>query len=70
LQFISFLRHNPTSPFSFSLQNKRIIPSPEDRKDAEMNAAVVQNVKTILSEEKFKRNDKSREVVSILTASM
>jgi hypothetical protein len=27
-------------------------------------------VKTILSEEKFKRNDKSREVVSILTASM
>jgi hypothetical protein len=33
-------------------------------------AAVVQDVKTILSEEKFKRNDKSREVVSILTASM
>jgi hypothetical protein len=33
-----------------------------------MNAAVVQDVKTILSEEKIKRNDKSREVVSILTA--
>ena len=35
-----------------------------------MNADVVQDVKTILSEENFKRNDKSCEVVSILTASM
>ena len=35
-----------------------------------MNAAVVQDVNTILSEEKIKRNDKLREVVSILTASM
>ena len=51
-------------------RKKRIIPSPEDRKDAEMDAAVVQDVKTILSKDKFKRNDKSREVVSILTASM
>jgi hypothetical protein len=39
------------SPRVKKLQKKRIIPSPEDRKDAEMNAAVVQNVKTILSEE-------------------
>jgi hypothetical protein len=58
------------SPTVKKLQKKRIIPSPEDRKDAEMNAAVVQDVKTILSEEKLKRNDKLREVVSILTASM
>ena len=33
-------------------------------------AAVVQDVKTILSEIFFKRNDKLREVISILTASI
>jgi hypothetical protein len=35
-----------------------------------MDAAVVQDVKTILSEIFFKRNDKLREVISILTASI
>jgi hypothetical protein len=41
------------SPTVKDLQKKRIIPSPEDRKDAEMDAAVVQDVKTILSKDKF-----------------
>ena len=38
------------SPTVKELQKKRIIPSPEDRKDAEMNAAVVQDVKKNLKE--------------------
>ncbi|XP_062608097.1 uncharacterized protein LOC134269934 [Saccostrea cucullata] len=58
------------SPTVKELQRRKVVPSPEERKELEMNESVIQDVKSFLNSVKFKRSDKSREAVDILAASV
>ncbi|XP_061188279.1 reticulocyte-binding protein homolog 2a-like [Saccostrea echinata] len=59
-----------TSPTVKELQRRKVVPSPEERKELKMNESVIQDVKSFLNSVKFRRSDKSREVVDILAASV
>ncbi|CAG2239434.1 unnamed protein product [Mytilus edulis] len=58
------------SPTAITLQRIGLVPSPEEIKESKLNASVVEDIKTFLSNEKLKRNDQSRASVEVLAASV
>jgi hypothetical protein len=52
------------------LQRQRVVPSPEEIKDAELYKSVLEDLRSVISSEKRKRNDKSREIIDVVTASV
>jgi len=58
------------SPTVQEIQRQKLVPSPEEIKESKMNESVVKDIKSVISGEKLKRNDKSREIVDIITASV
>ena len=51
------------------LQRQRVVPSPEEIKDAKLNKSVLEDLRSVISSEKRKRNDKSREIIDVVTTS-
>ncbi|CAC5421842.1 unnamed protein product [Mytilus coruscus] len=58
------------SPTAITLQRIGLVPSPEEIKELKLNASLVEDIKTFLSNEKLKRNDQSRATVEVLAASV
>jgi hypothetical protein len=58
------------SPTVQELQRQRVVPSPEEIKDAKLNKSVLEDLRSVISSEKRKRNDKSREIIDVVTASV
>jgi hypothetical protein len=52
------------------LQRQRVVPSPEEIKDAKLNKSVLEDLRSVISSEKRKRNDKSRKIIDVVTASV
>jgi hypothetical protein len=52
------------------LQRQRVVPSPEEIKDAQLNKSVLEDLRSVISSEKRKRNDKSREIIDVVTTSV
>ena len=55
------------SPTVQELQRQRVVPSLEEIKDAKLNKS--EDLRSIISSEKRKRNDKSREIIDVVTTS-
>jgi hypothetical protein len=52
------------------LQRQRVVPSLEEIKDAKLNKSVLEDLRSVISSEKGKRNDKSGEIIDVVTASV
>jgi hypothetical protein len=52
------------------LQRQKVVPSPEEIKDAKLNKPVLEDLRSVIRSEKRKRNDKSREIIDVVTASV
>ena len=58
------------SPTVQELQRQRVVPSPEEIKDAKLNKSVLEDLRTVISSKKREKNDKSREIIDVVTASV
>jgi hypothetical protein len=58
------------SPTVQELQRQRVVPSLEEIKDVKLNKSVLEDLRSVISSEKRKRNDKSREIIDVVTASV
>ena len=52
------------------LLRQKVVPSPEEIKDAKLNKPVLEDLRSVIRSEKRKRNDKSREIIDVVTASV
>jgi hypothetical protein len=58
------------SPTVQELQRQRVVPSPEEIKDAKLNKSVLEDLRSVISSKKREKNDKSREIIDVVTASV